>query len=127
MEEKEICHVCKKEKKPYTIFMNNSIMSFIENQQAREDGYICKRCNQYYAMTGEFKEPTEEEFEVAKKSSWFARTMLKWWTRDKDLDDDLESDSKRDWEGTYNIAKWCRTELTRKTEGKKCKKKQNGG
>jgi hypothetical protein len=64
---KEICHVCGKEKKPYTLFINNDIFSFPKYKQAREDGAICQRCDQYFAMTGEFKEATEQEFENGTK------------------------------------------------------------
>ena len=111
------CHVCKKEKKPYTVFLNNSILSIVTYQQARENGEICQRCDQYFAMTGEFKEATKEEFEIAKKSAWFARTMLKWWERNKVMVQ--FEDSKREWDGTVDIAKWCRKYLTTNSKKEK--------
>ena len=118
-EEKLICHVCKKEKKLYTVFMNNSIFSLIEYMHAREDGEICQRCDQYYAMTGKFKDADEKEFKIAKKSAWFANMMLKWWQKDKKLvveDDEIcqdDGDNMRGWEGTALIATWCREELSK--------------
>ena len=118
MEEKKICHVCKKEKEPYTVFLTNSVISIIKYHEAREEGEICQRCDQYYAMTGEFKDSTKEEFEIAKKASWFARMMHKWWTKDTGLvapegfePEDI-SKNNRAWGGTEFIAKWCRAELS---------------
>ena len=109
------CHVCGKEKKPYTVFMENDIFSLLQYHRAREDGEICERCDRYHAMTGEFKDATNEEFEIAKKSAWFANMMMKWWIKDKELTtteiDNLD-ENKRDWEGTALIAKWCREKLT---------------
>lgn len=108
METKEICHVCRKEKEPYTVILKDDLLSFLQHEQAREDGPICKRCDQYYAMTGELKDSTKKEFETAQKAIWFARMMLKWWG---DINPDKEN--FRDWEGTNNIAKWCREELNK--------------
>ncbi len=114
---KEICHVCKKPKTPYTIFLTNDVMSLTEHLLAREDGPICQRCNQYYAMTGDFKDATKEEFNIAKKSAWFARMVLKWWEKDQKLceDDQLMSPNARDWEGTSDLSSWCRKELTKQS------------
>lgn len=115
---KEICHVCKKEKKPYHKFMNMDIINMINHDMAREDGPICERCDSYFAMTMEFKDATDEEFELARKSTCFAQAMLKWWTKDKDfskqpaddyMDPEPEED-KRSWGGTHDIAKWYRKE-----------------
>jgi len=113
---KEICHVCGKEKKPYTVFMEDSIFSFLNYEQARENGAICERCDKYFAMTGEFKDASEEEFELAKKSVEFARMLLKWWEKDEKMSED--KDNKRDWEGTETIAKWCRDVLNSNSEPK---------
>jgi len=125
---KEICHVCKKEKKPYVVFITDDMLSFLEYEQAREDGPICQRCDQYYAMTAKFKDPTDEEFEIAKKSSWFARMMLRWWEKDKKLniEEAYLSEDKRDWEGTKSISRWCREELLKNLpkQNKKVKKKK---
>ena len=107
---KLICHVCGKEKKPYTVFITDDIMSLLQYEQAREDGEICQRCDQFYAMTGEFKNATKKEFEVAKKSSWLANMMVKWWCKGGKLNEDEVN--KRDWEGTKKIASWCRDELS---------------
>jgi len=119
------CHVCGKEKKPYVVFIKNDILSFLRYKTAREDGEICERCNSYYAMTGELKEPTDKELEIARKAIRFTRMMLRWWEKDKKIvviDDednpiltDLEStekENKRSWGGTEEIAKWYRNELT---------------
>jgi hypothetical protein len=103
---KEICHVCGKEKKPYSVFMNNNLLSFVTHNMAREKGPICKRCDQYFAMTGQFKEATPEEFAMASQSSWFAHTMNEWWKKDSELD--CDGDNPRDWEGTQCIASWAR-------------------
>ena len=103
---KEICHVCGKEKKPYVVFLKDDIFSFLQYEQAREDGAICERCDKYFAMTGEFKDATEEEFELAKESVKFARMLLKWWEKDEKMSE--EKDNQRDWEGTQSIAKWFR-------------------
>lgn len=102
-----ICHVCKKPKKPYFKFMIDDVFSIMRHFQAREKGEICERCDTYFALTGEFKDATNEEMEVAKLSRRFANQMLEWWTKDKPLDlDDL--DSSRVWDGTESIAKWSR-------------------
>ena len=121
-EEKKICHVCKKEKKPYTLFIKNDIFSIIQYQRAREDGEICQRCDQYHAMTGKFKDATKEEFEIAKKSAWFANMVQKWWEKEQELEfdeakGDIESVNMRSWEGTELIASWCRDALNSKKEG----------
>jgi len=105
----EICHVCKKKKKPYLKIMDDNIMSFLDHENAREDGPICERCDNYFAMTGKFKDATKEEFEIAKKSAWFSRMMLKWWSKDKKIN--VEKTNTREWEGTDMIASWCRKEL----------------
>jgi len=117
---KLICHVCGKEKKPYVVFMKNDILSLLQHEQAREDGEICQRCDQYHAMTGEFKDATEEEFELAKKSCEFARNMLKWWEKDKKLDFDGESNS-REWGGTFGIKEWYRKEFSKDKTSKDAK------
>ena len=135
MGEKPICHVCKKEKKPCTLFIKNDIFSILQYLDAREDGEICQRCDQYHAMTGEFKDATKEEFEIANKSAWFARMMLKWWQKDKktivvdDKDNPMMTDfdktreeNRRDWEGTAMLANWCRKELTSRTPTNKNKR-----
>lgn len=122
MENKKICHVCGKEKKPYVVFLNNDVLSLISHEQAREDGEICKRCDSYFAMTGEFKDATEKEFKIAQESLKFASMMLKWWEKDKKLyagepDDYLPEnfdENKRNWEGTHAISKWYREENTHK-------------
>jgi len=103
---KEICHVCGKQKKPYTVYLKNDIISLMKYQEARKQGAICERCDRYFAMTGEFKDASKEEFEIAKKSVWFANMLLKWWEKDKKMSED--SNNKRDWEGTEIIAKWFR-------------------
>ena len=109
-----ICHVCKKEKKPYTVILDNSVFSFLKYQTAREDGEICERCDRYYALTGEFKDATEAEFTIAEKAVWFAHMMLGWWTKDGKLTD--EGNQKRDWGGTEPIATWCRNYLAARGE-----------
>ena len=57
---KEICHVCGREKEPYLVFMKDCISDLITHEMAREDGPICQRCDQYFAMTMTFKDATEE-------------------------------------------------------------------
>lgn len=109
--EKEICHVCGKEKKPYTVFLKDDLFSLLKYEQAREDGPICERCEKYYAMTGDLKDSTDEEFEIAKKASWFSNMMLRWWQMKEKMDHDKKN--LRDWEGTVLIAKWCREELNK--------------
>ena len=116
MKQKLICHICGKEKKPYTVFMNTDVLSLIKYQTAREDGEICQRCNSYYAMTGEFKDATKQEFENAEKAVWFANMMLEWWEKDKKLDCDDSNGNKRQWEGTETSAKWCRDILNKRGE-----------
>ena len=118
MTKKPICHVCGKEKKPYTVIMNSSIFNYIRYNQAREKGEICERCDRYFAMTGEFKDATVEEFEDAKKSCEFARMMLAWWENHKKLDMDNNFNNIRNWEGIEPIRKWCREHLKSK-RGKK--------
>lgn len=107
---KKICHVCGKEKKPYVVFLTDSIFSYMQHEQAREKGEICQRCDQYFAMTGEFKDATDEEFELAKKASHFAHAMSKWWTKDKPMDVDSNDGDPRDWEGTIKLVEWYRKE-----------------
>lgn len=115
---KEICHVCKKEKKPYLVIFDDNIFSYLNHEHAREYGPICQRCDQYYAMTGEFKKATKEEFKIAKKSAWFSWMMLKWWEKDEKLgawkDEPFEKRDLREWDGTQPIAEWCRKELSKK-------------
>ena len=86
---KSICHVCGKIKKPYMVFLDSDVLSIIKYQNAREKGEICQRCDQYYAMTGKFKDATKEEFEIAKKSVWFANMVQKWWEKEQELEFDL--------------------------------------
>lgn len=122
----EICHVCGCEKKPYLVIMENDFVSFIQYNEARREGAICERCDHYYAMTGEFKNATDEEFKIAELSCWFAHRMLEWWEKDKkngiidDKDNPLfvdikatEKENMRVWEGTYDIAKWMRGHLAK--------------
>ncbi len=71
-----LCHVCGKKKVPYIVFLTDSIMGYMQYEQAREGGEICERCDKFYAMTGELREPTEKEFETAKKACEFARNMF---------------------------------------------------
>ena len=65
------CHVCGKDKRPYEIYLKNDLLSMIkdheQHKKAREGGEICERCNSYHAMTGILKEPTEKEFNEARK------------------------------------------------------------
>lgn len=117
---KVICHVCGKEKKPYVVFMKDDIFSWLQHERAREDGEICQRCDNYNAMTGEFKDATEEEFELAKKSCEFARNMLKWWEKDKKMEANI--DNSREWEGTEMIKKWYRKEFAKNTKPMRCEK-----
>ena len=109
---KEICHVCGKEKKPYTVIMDSCILSYLTYEQAREEGPICERCDRYFGMTREFKDPTEQEYENAKKGVEFARRMRDWWEKDKRLE--CDGDSLREWEGTFKISKWLREKLDKK-------------
>lgn len=120
----EICHVCKKEKKPYIVFMNMDLMNMIHHDMAREKGPICERCDSYFAMTLEFRDPTDEEFKIARESTKFARDMLAWWTKDKDfskqpaddyMDPEPEED-KRSWGGTHDIAKWYREKYSQNVQ-----------
>ncbi len=115
MSKKEICHVCKKEKKPYIVFMNMDIMNMISHDQAREDGPICERCDRYFAMTGKFKEPTKEEFELAREANIFAHTLKEWWEKDRPL---AEDDDSREWGGTHGIARWYRKKYGSLNTGK---------
>ena len=64
-------------------------------------------------MTGEFKDATEEEFEVAKKAAEFSRVMSNWWQKDKKIDLE-EEESSREWPGTVAFAKWYREEYNLK-------------
>jgi hypothetical protein len=110
MDKKEYCWVCGKEKKPYIVFMNDDIFNYLTYEHAREKGPICERCDKYFAMTGEFKDATDEEFELAIQSRKFAHKMLEWWQKDEKLN--VDEPSPREWEGTEPIAKWYReTEL----------------
>ena len=113
---KEICHVCGNEKEPYIIFMKDDIFSFLQYQNAREDGPICERCDQYHAMTGEFNYANDVEFENAKKAAEFSRYMLAWWTKDNKLDFEGDGDNSRDWEGTAMISRWLRERLNKENE-----------
>ena len=113
--EKIICHVCGKIKKSYTIFMNNDIFSLIKHYQAREKGEICERCNNYFALTGEFKIATKKDFEIAKKADEFAELMLAWWIKDNKLTmGKYPEKDKRQFDGTICFARWCRKYLTKK-------------
>ena len=118
MNEKKICHVCKKEKKPYIKFMDSNIISFMEHDRAREKGEICERCDNYFAMTGEFKDATEEEYKLVQKASRFANAMHKWWTKDEPLDIDGHDGDSRKWEGIVMIAQWYRDQFGTPKSGK---------
>ena len=115
---KKICHVCGKEKKSYNVVIRNNYFDLIKYHMAREKGEICQRCDQYYALTGEFKDPTAKEFEDAKKARDFANMMFKWWTKDDKIysGDRYENNkvNKRDWEGTAGISEWAREYLSKK-------------
>jgi len=106
MKKVKICHVCKKEKKPYTVFLTDDILSLITHEQAREPGEICERCSQYFAMTGEFKDASKEEFQIAVDSIQFTSMMKNWWEKDKKINSD--GNNEREWDGTHYIAKWYR-------------------
>ena len=113
---KEICHVCGKEKEPYIVFMTD-IFSFLQYEQAREEGPICERCDRYHAMTGEFHYANDEEYENAKRAVEFSRYMLAWWTKDKPITDEtLEGYNQREWGGTNEISKWLREKLNKENE-----------
>ena len=114
---KEVCHVCGKQKEPYTVIMKNDMFSYLSYEQAREDGPICERCDRYFAMTGELKEPSDEEFENAKIAARFANNMRDWWEKDKKLE--IEGDSFREWEGTALISRWLRDKLNKNLKGGK--------
>ena len=121
VKKKKICHVCKKEKKPYHKFMVSDFLSIMTHFQAREKGEICERCDTYFVMTGEFKDATKEEFEVAEQACKFARDMLKWWEKDRKMNPD-SIDNLREWDGTNDIAKWYRKEFSSKQQKSKEKK-----
>lgn len=106
MTKKEICWVCKKEKKPYIVFMNDDVFNYLAYEQAREKGPICERCDKYFAMTGEFKDATHTEFQLAEESRKFANKMLEWWEREGVLK--VDEDNLQDWVGIETIAKWYR-------------------
>lgn len=106
LKEKPICWVCKKEKKPYVVFMNSDVFSYLSYEQARENGEICERCDKYFAMTGDFKDATEEEFELAVQSVRFANQLKDFWEREVEISPD--NDNKQDWSGTYYIQRWFR-------------------
>ena len=116
---KKICHVCGKEKKPYTVLLRNNALDMITYLSAREKGEICQRCDQYHAMTNEFKDATDKEFKDAEKAREFASMMFKWWTKDNELYcgnsyEKYKVDDKRDWEGTAGISEWAREYLSKK-------------
>ena len=113
----EICHVCRKKRKPYVVIMTDNPLSVIKYLDVREPGPICERCDRYYAMTGEFREASTAEFRIAEKSAWFANMMLKWWEKDEKLSADIEEEDKRNWGGTEDIARWCREHLSKKGLG----------
>ena len=112
---KKICHVCGKEKKSYNVFIRNNYFDLLHYNMARQKGEICQRCDQYYAMTSEFKDATDKEFEDAKKARNFANMMLAWWEKDESFGNRLNSeDGLREWGGTVNISKWARKYLSKK-------------
>ena len=115
---KKICHVCSKEKKPYTVILRNNALDMITYLSAREKGEICKRCDIYHAMTGAFKDATDKEFKDAEIARDFANMMFKWWTKDDKIysGDRYENNkaNKRDWEGTAGISEWAREYLSKK-------------
>lgn len=111
----EICHVCKKEKEPYTLVISNSILSYITYLDARKEGPICKRCNKYYGFTGEFKEPTDEELQLAQEAITFAKNVSRWWQEQRPnhcAKDD--SFTEREWPGTRALFQWYRDNAQKK-------------
>ena len=102
------CWVCGKDKKPYTVFMDDNVMSYLAYEQAREKGPICERCWKFYCITDEFKEATDEEFTLAIAGNAFAQLMLVWWEKDGKMDCDKEETLTRGWDGTHSIREWAR-------------------
>jgi len=101
----EICHVCNKIKKPYTVILDNNVLSYAIHESAREPGPICERCNNYYAMTGKFKDATDDEYEIAIQSVIFSNVMIQWWEKDVKLINENNNNS-RNWEGIEFIKQW---------------------
>lgn len=111
-QEIKICWVCKKEKKPYLVFLKDDIIDYLTYLDARKNGEICERCDKYYAMTGEFKDSTEEEFNLAVDAIKFAYRLRDLFEEDKLLDS--EKENKLEWKGTKNISSWYRNKYQEK-------------
>ena len=105
------CWVCGKDKKGYVVIMNDSIMSFLAYEEAREKGDICERCWKYFCLTSEFKDATEDEFRIAEVANWFGHAMLRWWEKDGKMLTD--SPNLREWAGTFDLKKWFREDLAK--------------
>lgn len=105
------CWVCGKDKKGYIVIMDDSIMSYLAYQEAREKGEICERCWKYFCLTGEFKDATEEEFKIAEIANWFGHAMLRWWEKDGKMNSD--EPALREWVGTSDLKKWFREDLAK--------------
>jgi len=101
----EICHVCGKEKKPYIVFLKNNSLSMAQYLTAREDGPICQKCDNFYALTGKLKPCTDEELAKARKANQFANTMARWW-KSKEKEKEETFNSRLEWPGTYELIDW---------------------
>jgi hypothetical protein len=100
----EICHVCGKKKHRYTVFINNdNPASWIQYKVAREGGPICKKCDTFFAITGELRAPSVEEFSLAIKAIKIVKVLSKWWGEDKE--------ESRDWPGERELVKLFINEL----------------
>ena len=98
----EICHVCGKVKKPYTVIIGNDIMSLMQYEDARAPGPICKRCDQYFIMTGKFEDVSKKEFKLAKDAKTFSNLVYRFWFRNG-IDNEVQ-----EWPGTDELEKWYR-------------------
>ena len=104
----EICHVCGRIKKPYMLLMTNNIFNYLDYEHAREEGPICERCDQYFALTHEFKDASEEEFQIAVVAQITANILLHWWESKGKMDQDDEESHKRSWPGTEDYKRYVR-------------------
>lgn len=79
----EMCHICNNKKRPYTLFVDGELFTLEQHEKATVEGPICNKCNLFFAITDELREPSDKEFKLAIDAMRFILAFSKWWGKDK--------------------------------------------